>query len=47
MEKNHFVLCKDIDMWDTVLGSGKESMLKSRDITLPTKLRVVKAWFFQ
>ena len=33
-------------MWDTVLGSGKESMLKSRDITLPTKLRVVKAMVF-
>ena len=33
-------------MWDTVLGSGKESMLKSRDISLPTKLRVVKAMVF-
>ena len=24
-----------------------DSILKSRDITLPTKVRLVKAWFFQ
>ena len=24
-----------------------ESILKSRDITLPTKLHIVKLWFFQ
>ena len=24
-----------------------DSVLKSRDITLPTKVRIIKAWFFQ
>ena len=24
-----------------------DSLFKSRDITLPTKVRIVKAWFFQ
>ena len=24
-----------------------DSILKSRDITLPTKIRIVKVWFFQ
>ena len=33
-------------MWDTVLVSGKESILKSRDITLPTKVCLVKAMVF-
>ena len=33
-------------MWDTVLGSGKESILKSRDITWPTKVHLVKARVF-
>ena len=46
MEKNHFVLYMDVDMWDTVLGSGKESILKSRDITWPTKVHLVKAMVF-
>ena len=36
----------DVDMWDTVLGSGKESILKSRDITWPTKVHLVKAMVF-
>ena len=36
----------DIDMWDTVLVSGKESILKSRDITLPTKVCLIKAMVF-
>ena len=46
MEKNHFVLYMDVDMWDTVLGSGKESILKSRDITWPTKVQLVNAMVF-
>ena len=33
-------------MWDTVLVSGKESILKSRDITLPTKVCLIKAMVF-
>ena len=27
--------------------SNPDSILKSKDITLPTKVRLVKAWFFQ
>ena len=36
----------DIDTWDTVLASDKESILQSRDITLPTKVRLIKAMVF-
>ena len=45
-KKSHFVFYMDIDTWDTVLASDKESILQSRDITLPTKVRLVKAMVF-
>ena len=28
------------------VGTNQDSVLKSRDITLPTKVHVVKVWFF-
>ena len=40
-----------IKLKDTFLGrkvvTNLDSLLKSRDITLPTKIWIIKLWFFQ
>ena len=36
---------KDLDPWRTAM-TDSDSMLKSRDITLPTKVRLVKSMVF-
>ena len=44
---SYFDLTPNQSLWEKMEMTNLDSILKSRDITMPTKVRPVKAMFFQ